>query len=89
VFGDFGVVLLHGFIIAKDGFCHFLFEISEEPFNDSNHLGFSLSYFFLEALLLLCPEGLMILYFFAAVIQFLHCFLEDAIHVPYDLMDAE
>ena len=61
--------LLHGLIVACDGFGNFLLEIREEALHDHKHLIFRLPYSFFELLLLLYLFGLLLPQVFLAVLQ--------------------
>lgn len=42
MFCDFSIIFLHGLVVAEYGFADFFLKVSEESFNDGDHLVLSL-----------------------------------------------
>jgi len=89
LFSHLIVAFLHGLVVAEDGLADFLLEICEEALDDGQHLGLSLLDAFLNSLLFLRPEELLVSDFLAAVREFLGGSFEEGVDVVRHFVDAE
>lgn len=89
LFCNLVVAFLHGLIVAEDRLGHLLLKIREESLDNGDHLGLCLLDPFLDGLLLLRSEGLLVCDFLAAVGELLGSGLEKGVDIVGHFVDAE